>query len=48
MGEYHCRYCTQMKLLPTRPRWYEKLLLPFLLRPYRCKHCYHRHIRPII
>lgn len=35
---YHC-VCDRNRQKGDRLRWYDLILLPLLLRPFRCTHC---------
>jgi len=40
-----CSGCRGTELHRSRTRWYEYILRPFNLRPYRCISCYRRTLR---
>lgn len=46
---YLCPLCVRIELLPEwRMKWYDYFLLPLLLRPLRCPHCFNKFIRGIL
>ena len=45
---FYCKSCTTERLVTAHFQWYEYLLPLLFLRPYRCRHCFRRYIRPIV
>jgi len=39
-----CSECFGNELHRSRPRWYEYILSPLKIRPYRCMSCLHRSL----